>query len=150
MAATSVAVRANELTDATLEGGGAGVLSLVGGGRFDLTLPVVFSGFETVQGSDQHDTIVVNQERFSGIKVFDGGALPKARWDELILVGDSFDFSTKTLIGIDRLTHPKASRASPFLDGRADFVGMGGCSCRPNLKLSGLLASCLPRLLCPA
>ncbi|MBF9232319.1 hypothetical protein [Microvirga alba] len=93
------------LADSVFEGGlGSDTLQLLDGGQFDLRLPRVLSSVETIRGSDQHDTIILSQDRFSGITTFDGGDAPKTHWDELVLYGETFDFTRKTLIGIDRLS----------------------------------------------
>ncbi|MGO4574122.1 hypothetical protein [Microvirga sp. 2TAF3] len=101
----TLTVRADNLPSAVLTGGaGDDMLQLVDGGTFDLTLPTIFTGIETIRGSDQHDTIILDQERFTGVTTFDGGDRPETHWDELVLRGDVFDFSAKTLIGVDRLS----------------------------------------------
>jgi Ca2+-binding RTX toxin-like protein len=92
------------LPGATLQGAaGDDTLQLLGGGTFDLTLPAVFAGIETIRGSDRHDTIVLDQARFAGVTAFDGGANAPASWDVLVLKGASFDFTGRTLAGIDRI-----------------------------------------------
>jgi hypothetical protein len=85
-------------------GAGTDTLQLLEGGTFDLTLPAVLTGIEIIRGSDQHDTIILDQARFSGLQTFDGGEKPITHWDELVLHGAVFDFTGKTLIGIDRLS----------------------------------------------
>src|SRR5690349_9724365 len=80
--------------------GGNDTLQLLGGGTFDLTRLQVFSSIETVQGSGEHDTIILNAEQAAGVVTFDGGANPASHWDELQLIGSAFDFAGKTLIGI--------------------------------------------------
>jgi serralysin len=98
-------VTPGELSTAVLQGGaGADVLQLLEGGTFDLTLPAVFISIESVLGSDESDTIILDQTRFAGVASFAGGQLPNARWDELVLRGATFDFTDKTVTGIDRLT----------------------------------------------
>lgn len=100
-----IAVSPDELPAATLQGGaGDDTLQLLEGGTFDLTLPAVFAGIETIRGSDQHDTIVLDAERFAGVAAFDGGVNAAASWDVLALKGASFDFAGRTLTGIDRIT----------------------------------------------
>lgn len=96
---------ATDLGGATFDGGaGADTLVLAGGGAFDLRLPALFDSIETVRGSDQHDTILIDEERFQGVTTFDGGALAPSRWDELVLSGTHFDFTDKALIGIDQIS----------------------------------------------
>jgi Ca2+-binding RTX toxin-like protein len=85
-------------------GAGTDTLQLLEGGTFDLTLPAIFTGIETILGSDQHDTIVLDQARFSGLQTFNGGEKPITHWDELVLRGAVFDSTGKTLLGIDRLS----------------------------------------------
>lgn len=98
-------VRADDLPNAVIEGGaGSDTLQLVDGGSFDLTLPRVFMGIEAIRGSEQHDTIILDQARFAGIAAFDGGDQPATHWDELVLQGNAFDFTGKTLTGIDRIS----------------------------------------------
>jgi Ca2+-binding RTX toxin-like protein len=93
------------LAGGEFDGGvGADTLQLLEGGVFDLTLPEVFASIETVRGSDQHDTIILNQARFIGVQEFNGGGMPVTHWDELQLSGGTFDFTGKTLIGIDRIS----------------------------------------------
>ncbi|WP_040638711.1 hypothetical protein [Microvirga lotononidis] len=81
-------------------------LQLTGGGTFDLTHAAVcssISSIEAVRGSDRHDTIIVDQTIFAGIATFNGGASPAAHLDEIVLRGAVFDFTGKSLVGIDRL-----------------------------------------------
>lgn len=100
-----IEVSQDDLLGATLTGGaGTDTLQLAGGGTFDLTLPHVFTSIEAVAGSSEHDTIIVDQARFAGILSFDGGALSGAKWDEIVLRGARFDFTDRTLAGIDRLS----------------------------------------------
>ncbi|EIM30463.1 putative calcium-binding protein [Microvirga lotononidis] len=84
--------------------GGNDTLQLLGGGTFDLTRLQVFSSIETIQGSGEHDTIILNAEQAAGVVTFNGGANPASHWDELQLIGSAFDFTAKTLIGIDRIS----------------------------------------------
>jgi serralysin len=103
--ATALSVTEDELAGASLEGSaGVDTLQLTGGGTFDLTTAALFSSIEIVRGSDQHDTVIVNQGIFAGITTFDGGEKPATHWDEVVLKGDVFDFTGKNLIGIDKLT----------------------------------------------
>ena len=50
------------------------------------------------------DTIILDQARFASVTSFAGGGLPNARWDELVLRGATFDFTGRTVTGIDRIT----------------------------------------------
>jgi Ca2+-binding RTX toxin-like protein len=94
-----------EVEGALLEGGeGVDTLQLSGGGTFDLGSASVFSGIEILRGSDQHDTIILTEERIAGIVTLDGGAHAETRWDEILLQGTAFDFSTRTVVGIDRIS----------------------------------------------
>jgi serralysin len=94
-----------DLEDEMIDGaGGNDTLHLIDGGTFDLTTLQGLASIETIQGSGEHDTIVLNDVQAVGVTVFDGGDAPAAHWDEVVLVGESFDFSTKTLIAIDRLS----------------------------------------------
>ncbi|HST93191.1 MAG TPA: hypothetical protein VLJ78_00280, partial [Microvirga sp.] len=99
-----LAVRPEDLPGATLQGAaGNDTLHLLDGGTFDLTLPAVFAGIETIRGSEQHDEIVLDEARFAGIAAFDGGANAAAHWDQLVLRGAAFDLTGKSLTGIDRI-----------------------------------------------
>ncbi|MGO4706126.1 hypothetical protein AB4072_10200 [Microvirga sp. 2MCAF38] len=103
--AAPLEVRAEDLANATLEGGaGDDVLLLVGGGTFDLTAPSVFSSIEIVRGSDQHDKIILNEERFAAIKTFEGGDKSAITWNELVLQGEVFDFTGKIVSGFSRIS----------------------------------------------
>jgi len=103
--ATALQVRPDDLPQATLQGGaGDDTLLLLEGGIFDLRLAAIFNGIETVRGSEGHDTIVLDEARFAGIMTFDGGAAAATHWDELVLFGQTFDFTTRTLKGIDRIS----------------------------------------------
>jgi len=105
LASTTLQVRPDDLPQATLQGGaGDDTLLLLEGGTFDLRLAAVFDGIETVKGSEGHDTIVLDEARFAGITTFDGGAAAATHWDELILFGRAFDFTARTLKGIDRIS----------------------------------------------
>jgi Ca2+-binding RTX toxin-like protein len=92
--------------EGALLAGGAGVdtLQLSGGGTFDLGSASVFSDIEILRGSDRHDTIILTEERLAGIVALDGGAQAETRWDEILLQGTAFDFGTRTVIGIDRIS----------------------------------------------
>lgn len=104
LANAPIAVSPDDLPGATLQGAtGDDTLQLLEGGTFDLTLPAVFAGIEAIRGSDQHDEIVLDAERFAGITAFDGGANAAASWDVLVLKGAFFDFTGKALTGIDRI-----------------------------------------------
>lgn len=83
---------------------GNDTLQLLGGGTFDLTRLQSLSSIETIQGSGEHDTIILNAEQAAGVVTFNGGANPALHWDELQLIGSAFDFTGKTLIGIDRIS----------------------------------------------
>src|SRR6478735_2787631 len=92
-----------ELSAAVIEGGpGVDLLQLLDGGTFDLTLPAVFTSIEAIVGSQGSDTIILDQARFASVTSFAGGGLPNARWDELVLRGATFDFTGRTVTGIDR------------------------------------------------
>jgi Ca2+-binding RTX toxin-like protein len=94
-----------ELAGGVLDGrGGNDTLRLLGGSTFDLTTLQAFASIETVQGSAGHDTIILSAEQAAGVVSFDGGASPLTHRDELQLVGGAFDFSSKTLTGIDRIS----------------------------------------------
>ncbi len=80
------------------------MLLLVGGGTFDLTAPAIFSSIETIRGSDQHDEIILNEERFAGVKAFEGGDKSGSTWNELVLRGSAFDFTGKTVSGLSRIS----------------------------------------------
>ncbi|WP_279306674.1 hypothetical protein [Microvirga solisilvae] len=93
----------------SLEGGifdgGAGndTLQLLGGGLFDLDLPLVWNGIEKVLGSDQNDTILIAAERLAGLAIIDGGADPALTWDVLQLKGGILDLRGLTITNIDRI-----------------------------------------------
>ncbi|WP_305072145.1 hypothetical protein [Microvirga puerhi] len=98
-------VAPQDLPQATLQGGAADdTLLLLDGGSFDLRLAAVFDGIETVQGSVAHDTIILDEARFGGILAFDGGAAAATHWDEIVLYGAAFDFTGRSLTGIDRVS----------------------------------------------
>jgi serralysin len=95
----------DEIEGNVLDGlGGNDTLQLLDGGTFDLTRLQAFASIETIQGSGGHDTIILSAPQVAGVVTFDGGTSPLTHWDELQLVGGAFDFSAKTLIGIDRIS----------------------------------------------
>jgi Ca2+-binding RTX toxin-like protein len=105
LVASIITLTAEEVPSAAIVGGaGDDVLQLAGGGRYDLTLATSFTGIEGITGSAEHDAIVIDEAIFAGVTTFDGGAASGTHWDELILRGAVFDFSTKVLTGIDRLS----------------------------------------------
>jgi Ca2+-binding RTX toxin-like protein len=94
----------SEVEGSVLDGlGGNDTLQLLDGGTFDLTTLQTFASIETIQGSAGHDTIILSADQMAGVLVLDGGGSPATHWDEVRLVGDSFDFTGKTLMGIDRI-----------------------------------------------
>lgn len=98
-------VTQEEIAGGVLDGlGGNDTLRWLDGGTFDLTTLQTFASIETIQGSGGHDTIVLSAAQAAGVVAFDGGASPLTHWDELQLVGGTFDLSAKTLTGIDRIT----------------------------------------------
>ena len=123
--------------------GGAGndTLQLLEGGTFDLTLPAVFTGIETIMGSDQHDTIIIDQVRFSGIKTFNGGEKPATHWDELVLLGAVFDFTGKTLTGIDRLSLQTDNAVLIAPDLATAMLASGIASQNDRLEATGITFS---------
>ena len=59
-----LAVLPSELEGGAFDGGqGTDTLQLLGGGIFDLRVPTVFAGLEIVLGSDQDDTVIVDEAR---------------------------------------------------------------------------------------
>ncbi|MDF2809840.1 MAG: hypothetical protein K0S56_871 [Microvirga sp.] len=132
-------VLSSELDDGAFDGGiGTDTLQLLGGGIFDLRLPAVFTGFEIVLGSDQDDTVVLDQARFAGITIFDGGTDPQTHWDELVLHGDAFNFSTRTLIGIDRLSLQTDNAVLTVTDAATALRAYGVVSQNDTLIASGV------------
>jgi serralysin len=119
-------------------GAGADTLQLLEGGTFDLTLPTVFASIETVRGSNQHDTIILDQARFSGIEEFDGGEMPLTHWDELQLVGGTFDFTGKTLIGIDRISLQSDGAVLTVADVNTALLASGLVSQNDRLVAAGV------------
>ena len=105
---------------------------------FDLTLPTLFTGIETLVGSDQHDTIILDQDRFAGIVAFDGGASPVTHWDELVLNGAVFDFRGKTLTGIDRLSLTADNAVLIASDLATAMLASGIASQNDRLEATGL------------
>jgi serralysin len=125
-----------------LDGGlGDDTLQLSSGGSFDLTLPSVFTGIETLLGSDQHDTIILDQDRFGGISAFDGGANPESHWDEIVLRGAVFDFTGKTLIGIDRLSLEIDNAVLVAPDLKTAMLASGLVSQNDRLEVAGVALS---------
>lgn len=106
VAATPIEISAADLPGAILAGSAdtADTLQLVGGGIYDLTLAATFSSIETILGSSGHDTILLDESRFSGVQTFDGGDEPGTHWDEIVLRGTAFDLTGKTLVNIDRVS----------------------------------------------
>ena len=101
----ALVVGADDLPGATIAGGpGFDTLTLTGGGVFDLTLPAIFTGVSTVQGSAAHDTIRIDAARYAGVAAFEGGPGAATTWNELVLVGDAFDLTGKTFAGISRIS----------------------------------------------
>lgn len=128
-----------DLAGASLVGGsGEDTLQLTGGGQFDLRLPEIFTGIEIVEGSDHHDSIVLDEARFAGIGTFYGGAVPAAYWDELVLEGNSFDFRGKTLIGIDRIVLRSDGAVLTVADAQTAMLASGVMAQNDRLEAPGV------------
>jgi hypothetical protein len=69
-------------TPAEVEGGllngrgGNDTLSLLDGSTFDLTILQEFASIETIQGSGEHDTVILSADQVAGVLVLDGGGSP--------------------------------------------------------------------------
>ncbi|QFU17202.1 hypothetical protein [Microvirga thermotolerans] len=132
-------VDAGGLPQASLRGGaGDDTLLLLGGGTFDLRLAAVFDSIETVQGSGAHDTVVLDRARFAGIAAFDGGADAATHWDELVLFGTAFDFTSRTVTGIDRISLRTDHAVLTVADRDTALLASGLVSQNDRLVATGL------------
>ncbi|WP_441983635.1 hypothetical protein [Microvirga sp. 2YAF29] len=120
-------VDAADLEGGVFDGaGGEDTLQLDGGNTFDLRLAQVFTSIEIIRGSSSHDTIILDQERLSGVATLDGGSQDAIHWDEVVLHGEAFDFRNKTLIGIDQLSLKTDSAVITVADAATAFLVSGG------------------------
>lgn len=92
----------------SVDGGGKDdTLEMVEAGTLDLTAPILFNGFELIEGAGGEDIIVANAARLSGIKRINGGddGGEDDNKDELRLYDGAtpYDLSGVTIDGIERI-----------------------------------------------
>ena len=93
-----------EVKDRIFDGlGGTDEFKLVGGGHFDLSRAAKFANFETITGSDQRDTFVVNANQLTSVHTIHAGGLSDFQDERLYIYGAAIDLRNVLLVGIDRI-----------------------------------------------